>query len=108
MNDHCLLAPMLAEVAEVVVEMRKYGHNVPEGLRFLLVGRGSGVDVGDSESSVISSTGALPLPRRNPHSVCVIVPCNLPVPVGASDVGSSSGASLIVSAGRSERCICAQ
>ena len=76
MDDHCLLARMLAEVAE----MRKYGHNAPEGLRFLLVGRGSGVDVGDSESSVISSTGTLPLPRRNPHSVYVLVPCNLPVP----------------------------
>ena len=69
--------PMLAEV---VAEMHKYGYKVPEGLRFLLVGRISGMDIGDSEALQPVRPG--PLPRQNHHRIPVLKTRGLPVPHG--------------------------
>ena len=71
--------PMLAEI---VVEMRKYGCKVPEGLRFLLVGRVSGVGVGGTEPPQPVHPGPFPPPRRNPYRVPVFKTRGLPVPRG--------------------------
>jgi len=71
--------PMLAEI---VAEMHKYGYKVPEGLRFLLVGRISGMDIGDSEPLRPVRPGPLPLPRQNPHRIPVLKTRGLPVPRG--------------------------
>ena len=66
-------------LAEIVVEMRKYGYDVPEGLRFLLVGRVSGVDIGDSMTLRPIRPGPFPLPRRNSHRIPVLKTRGLPV-----------------------------
>jgi len=71
--------PMLAEIA---AEMRKYGYDVPEGLRFLFVGRVSSLDVGDSESLQPVQSGPLPLPRRNYHRIPILKTRGLPIPRG--------------------------
>jgi len=71
--------PMLAEI---VTEMHKYGYKVPEGLRFLLVGRVSSVDIGDSESSQPTRPSSVPLPRKNLHRIPVFKTRGLPVPRG--------------------------
>ena len=69
--------PMLAKI---VAEMRKYGYEVPEGLRFILVGRVSGVGTGDSGPLEPVRPGPLPLPRRNPHRIPVLKTRGLPIP----------------------------
>ena len=71
--------PMLAEI---VAEMRKYGYDVPEGLRFLLVGRVFRMDVGDSGPLQPVRQGPVPPPRRNPHRIPVLKTRGLPVPRG--------------------------
>ena len=71
--------PMLAEI---VAEMHKYGYQVPEGLRFLLVGRISGMDIGNSEPLRPSPPGPLPLPRQNFHRIPTFKTRGLPVPRG--------------------------
>jgi len=71
--------PMLAEI---VAEMHKYGYEVPEGLRFLLVGRVSGAGIRDSVPSQPVRLVPLPPPRRNPHRIPVLKTRGLPVPRG--------------------------
>lgn len=73
--------PMLAEI---VAEMRKYGYKVPEGLRFLLIGRISDVDTGGLEPSQTVRPGPLPLPQQNPQRIPVFKTRGLPVPRGKS------------------------
>ena len=71
--------PMLAEI---VAEMHKYGYRVPEGLRFLLVGRISGVDIGGSEPLRQVRPIPVPLPRQNPQWIPILKTRGLPVPRG--------------------------
>ena len=66
--------PMLAEI---VAEMRKYGYEVPEGLRFLFVGRISGPDVGSPEPLPPVRQG--PPPRQNPQRIPVFKDRGLPI-----------------------------
>ena len=68
--------PMLAEI---VTEMRKYGYKVPKSLRFLLIGRISGVDIGDSEPLRPARPGSFPLPRQNLHRIPVLKTRGLPI-----------------------------
>ena len=70
--------PMLAEI---IPEMDKYGYKVPEGLRFLLVGRISNVDIGGSEPWQATRPGPLPL-RRSLQYIPVLKTRGLPVPRG--------------------------
>jgi len=69
--------PMLAEI---VAEMHKYGYKVPEGLRFLLVGRISGLNVGSTEFFPPVRQG--PLPRQNPQRIPVFKTWGLPLARG--------------------------
>lgn len=69
--------PMLAEI---IAEMHKYGYKVPEGLRFLLVGRGSGMDTGDSEP--LRQIRLAPLSRPNPQHIPVFKTRGLPLSRG--------------------------
>jgi hypothetical protein len=71
--------PMLAEI---VAEMHKYGYKVPEGLRFLLVGRIPDVDVGGSETVQAVRPGLLPPSRRNPRHIPVLKTRGWPVSRG--------------------------
>ncbi|KAF9652091.1 hypothetical protein BDM02DRAFT_3109483 [Thelephora ganbajun] len=71
--------PMLAEI---VTEMHKYGYKVPEGLRFLLVGRISCVGVGGSEPLQPIRPGPFPPPRKNRHRIPVLKTRGLPIPRG--------------------------
>jgi len=71
--------PMLTEI---VAEMRKYGYKVPEGLRFLLVGRISNVDMGSSKPTQAARPGPFPLPRQNPQRIPVFKTHGLPVSRG--------------------------
>lgn len=66
--------PMLTEV---IAEMYKYGYKVPEGLRFLLVGRASGLDTGDSDP--LQSVHPGPPPKKNPQRIPVLKTRGLPV-----------------------------
>ncbi|KAF9782336.1 hypothetical protein BJ322DRAFT_1127321 [Thelephora terrestris] len=68
------------KLAEIIAEMHKYGYKVPEGLRFLLVGRASGVGTGDSEPLRPIRPG--PLPRRNPQRIPVFKTRGLPLSRG--------------------------
>lgn len=66
--------PMLAEI---IAEMHKYGYKVPEGLRFLLVGRTSDMDIQDSGPLRLVRPG--PPPRRNPQRIPIFKTRGLPV-----------------------------
>jgi len=64
-------------LAEIIAEMHKYGYKVPDGLRFLLVGRTSGVDTEDSRPLQPVHPG--PLPKRNPQRIPVLKTRGLPI-----------------------------
>ena len=65
--------PMLEEI---IAEMRKYGYKVPEGLRFLLIGRSSGVETGDAQPLQQVRPG--PPPKKNPQRIPVLKTRGLP------------------------------
>jgi len=61
--------PMLARIA---AEMHRCGYKVPEGLRFLFVGRRTpGMDTGGSKLSQPARPGPLPVLRQNPLRIPV-------------------------------------
>ena len=66
--------PMLAVI---IAEMDKYGYKVPEGLRFLLVGRTSGVNTG--HSGPLQSVRPGPPPRQNPQCIPTLKTRGMPV-----------------------------
>lgn len=66
--------PMLAEI---IVEMQEYGYKIPEGLRFLLVGRTSCIDNGDFPPLRLVHPG--PPPRQNPQRIPVLKTRGLPL-----------------------------
>ena len=59
--------PMLVRI---IAEMHKYGYKVPEGFRFLLVGRTSGLNAGDPGPLQPVRPG--PPPRQNPQRIPVL------------------------------------
>ena len=67
--------PMLAEI---ITEVREYGYGVPEGLRFLFVGRISNMDMGDTKPPQAGRPG-LPPRRKNPQRIPVLKTRGLPV-----------------------------
>ena len=70
--------PMLAEI---IVEMHKYGYEVPEGLRFLFVGRTSNVDMGDTKPPQAARPNPPPR-RKNSQRIPVLKTRGLPVSRG--------------------------
>ena len=69
-------------LAEIVTEMCRYGYKVPAGLKFLLVGRTSGVETGDSKTLQPVRPRPLPPPRKHPRRIPVFKTRGLPVPRG--------------------------